>query len=264
MVRIAAPPLGRRWQDPAGCKLTPLDLKRQITGSLRKPSKAMNPREPAIVQELQWSLRADCPQEEETMKITTRFFAVLLSSLFVLAGCHELGHVEGLGDYGGTNSVMGEVRRVNPRNREIELRTDGGRKLEVRYDNRTRVTYRQRDYEVAHLEPGDYVALRTQQDRDGRLYTEQVTVRESAQDRSGRGRGSAGRLDHFEGTVEYIDGRRGTFEVRNRQKGIVLVTVPYDAPRSVSERFNRLREGDNVRVEGRFVAQDRFELENFV
>jgi hypothetical protein len=197
------------------------------------------------------------------MKITA-LFAVLYLGLFVLAGCHELGHLEGLGDYGGTHSVMGEVRHIDARNREIELRTDGGRNLEVRYDNRTRVTYRQRDYEVAHLEPGDYIALRTQQDRDGRLYTDQVTVRESAQDRSGRGRGSAGRLDSFEGTVEYIDGRRGILELRNRrQNRLVVVTLPYNAPRSVSDRFNRLREGDSVRVEGRFITQDRFELENF-
>ena len=129
--------------------------------------------------------------------------------------------------------------------------------------NRTRVTYRQRDYDVTNLEPGDYIALRTERDRDGRLYTDQVTVRESAQDRGGRGRGPGGRLDSVEGTVEYIDARRGTFDIRNRQNRVVMVTVPDNAPRAVSDRFKRLREGDNVRVEGRFITQDRFELESF-
>jgi hypothetical protein len=30
------------------------------------------------------------------------------------------------------------------------------------------------------------------------------------------------------------------------------------------ERFNRLRQGDVVRIEGRFSNQDRFDLENFL
>ena len=196
------------------------------------------------------------------MGTAARRRAVLIMSLFALAGCHELGHVDSPGDYGSTGDhLVGEVRFVDTRDREIDIRSDGGRTWRVRYDNRTRVTYRQKDYEVTELEPGDYVALRTQQDRSGRLYTDLVTVRESVQDRGGRGR--TGRLDSFEGTVEYIDNRRGLFEVRNRQNRLVVVTLPYNAPRSVSERFNRLRQGDYVRIEGRFLNQDRFELESF-
>jgi hypothetical protein len=197
------------------------------------------------------------------MKIMAHLFGIVLLGAFVLAGCHELGHVDGPGDYGGATNVVGEVRRIDTRNREIELRTDGGRNLDVRYDNRTRVTYRQKDYGVTDLEPGDYVAVRTERDRDGRLYTDQVMVRESAQDRGGRGRGPIGRLDSFEGTVESIDVRRGTFDIRNRQNRLVIVTLPDNAPRAVSNRFKRLREGDNVRVEGKFITRDRFELENF-
>ena len=193
--------------------------------------------------------------------IGARYLGILFLGLFVLAGCHELGHIDGLGDYGSTSSVVGEVRRIDTRNREIELRTDAGRNVDVRYDNRTRVTYRQRDYDVTNLEPGDYIAVRTERDGDGRLYTDQVTVRESAQDRGGRG--PIGRLDSFEGTVEYIDNRRGTFDVRNRQNRLVVVTVPDNAPRAVSDRFKRLREGDTVRVEGRFITRDRLEVENF-
>jgi hypothetical protein len=64
--------------------------------------------------------------------------------------------------------------------------------------------------------------------------------------------------------VAYIDNHRGSFEVRNRQNRLVVVTLPYNTPRAVSDRFNRLRVGDYVRVEGKFINQDRFELENFV
>lgn len=196
------------------------------------------------------------------MNIAARFFGLIVPLLFALVGCHELGHIDGLSDYGNAgDNLVGEVRQVDTRNREIELRTDAGRNWRVRYDNRTRVTYRQRDYAVMNLEPGDYIAMRTQQDRDGQLYTDQVTVRDSVQDRGGRGQG---RLDGIEGTVEYIDSQRGSFEVRDRSNRLVIVSLRFNPPRTVSDRFGRMREGDYVRIEGRFVNQDRFELENFL
>ena len=199
------------------------------------------------------------------MKIVARVFGFMAFALTALAGCHELGHVDGLGDYGSGNDVIGEVRYVDARAREIEVRSESGRTVNVRYDNRTRVTYRQKDYSVSNLEAGDYVAMRAQQDRDGRLYTDLVAVRESAQDRSGSGgrTGRPDRLDRFEGTVEYVDARRGTFEVRDRGR-LVVVSVAFNAPRTVMERFNRLRQGDFVRIEGRFSNQDRFDVENFL
>ncbi len=194
------------------------------------------------------------------MKLASRLFGILALFLLALAGCHELGHVDGPGDYGRTgDTVVGEVRNVDTRGRQIELRSDAGRTWLVGYDSNTRVIYRQREYAVTNLERGDYVAMRTQQDRDGRFYTDLVTVRESVQDRGG----GTSRLDRFEGTVEYIDARRGTFEVRDRGRS-VIVSVAFNAPRAVTDRFNRLRQGDYVRVEGRFTSQDRFDLENFI
>jgi hypothetical protein len=103
--------------------------------------------------------------------------------------------------------------------------------------------------------------VRVQQDRDGRYYADTVTVRESAQDRGTIG---GGRLDRIEGRVEYVDSRRGTFEIRDSRNRLVVVSVPFNAPRAVTDRFNRLRSGDNVRIEGRSVSADRFDLENFL
>ncbi len=199
------------------------------------------------------------------MKHVSRIFGFLAFAVLALAGCHELGQMDGPGDYGslGGNDLIGEVRHVDTRNRQIELRSDSGRNLQVRYDNNTRVVYRQRDYAVSNLEPGDYVAMRAQEDRDGRYYADYITVNEAAQDRGGSGRGGIGRLDRIEGRIEYIDSRRGSFEIRERDR-TVLVTLPYNPRRSVNDRFNRLREGDFVRVEGRYINDDRFELENFL
>jgi hypothetical protein len=202
------------------------------------------------------------------MKLSTIILGLLVWSL---TGCAELGQIGLPGDYGswGGGNIVGEVRDVDTRARQIELSTDAGRRFLVKYDNNTRVSYRQRDYAVADLEPGDHVAVLAQQDRDGRYFADLITVKESVQERSGysgpsTGSSNVGRLEKLEGRVEYVDSRRGTLEIRDRNNRLVVVSLPYNAPRAVSERLNRLREGDYVRMEGRFLNRERFELENFV
>lgn len=197
------------------------------------------------------------------MKTTARFLGIVMIAVAVFAGCHELGHVDGLGDYGGLgdSGVIGEVEYIDTRRGEIEVREDSGRIAVLSYDDRTRVIYRERNYEVANLEAGDYIAARIRQERGGRNYADTITVRESVQERTGK---SGGRLDIVEGKVEFIDPRRGTFELRDRRNRSVIVTVPFNAPRRVIDRFNRLREGDRVRIEGRAAGVDRFELESFL
>jgi hypothetical protein len=198
------------------------------------------------------------------MKLVTRLFGFLSLAALVLAGCHELGHVDGLGDYGSSSSdIVGEVQYVDTRAREVEIRTDSGRTSVVSYDNNTQVVYRQRNYSVDNLERGDYIAARVQQDRDGRPVANSITVRESVQDRGSSG-GGRGRFDRAEGRVEYVDARRGTFEIRDQRNRLIVVSVAFNSPRAVMDQFNRLRNGDYVRIEGRSVNADRFELENFL
>jgi len=196
------------------------------------------------------------------MRSTRRLLIVVALGFFVMAGCHELGHVDGIGDYGTqSNEIVGEVQNIDTRSQQIEIRTDAGRTSLIRYDNNTQVIYRQRNYQVSNLERGDYVAARIQQDRDGRNYTDTVTVRESVQDRGSTG---GARLDRIEGRVEYVDNRRGTFEIRDSRNRLIVVSVAFNAPRAVTDRFNRLRNGDFVRIEGRTVSADRFDLEDFL
>lgn len=196
------------------------------------------------------------------MRAIKQLSMVLVLAFFTLVGCHEIGHIEGPGDYGTlANEVVGEVTNVDTRGRQIEIRSDSGRTSLVRYDANTQVLYRQRNYPVANLERGDYVAARIQQERDGRYYTNTITVRESAQDRGYTG---GTRLDRAEGRVEYVDSRRGTFEIRDSRNRLIVVSVAFNAPRAITDRFNRLRNGDFVRIEGRSVSADRFDLENFL
>ncbi|MGZ8500651.1 MAG: hypothetical protein ACXW5W_19825 [Candidatus Binatia bacterium] len=196
------------------------------------------------------------------MRTIKQLSLILALAMVTLTGCLEGTGIDGLGDYGRqANEIVGEVMNVDSRSREIEIRTDSGRTSMIRYDNNTQVLYRQRTYPVANLERGDYIAARVQQDRDGRYTTNTITVRESAQD---RGTVGGSRLDRIEGRVEYVDSRRGTFELRDSRNRLIVVSVDFNAPKAVTDRFNRLRNGDQVRIEGRSVNADRFDLEKFL
>ena len=198
------------------------------------------------------------------MRITKHLRAFLSLALLAFTGCPALGPIDSPGGIGSINNdVLGEVQFVDNRTRELEIRSDSGRRSVLSFDNNTQVIYRQRTYPVSNLERGDYVAARAQQDRDGRLLVTSITVRETAQDR-GMGASVGNRLDRTEGRVEYVDTRRGTFEIRDPRNRVVVISVAYNAPRTVTDRFNRLRSGDYVRVEGRSIAADRFDMENFL
>jgi exosome complex RNA-binding protein Csl4 len=200
------------------------------------------------------------------MKLTKLLMALLLPGLLALTGCPALDIPGGLGGLGGANvnnDVVGEVQFVDSRGRTIEIRTDSGQKSVLRYDDNTQVVYRQKNYSVANLERGDYVAARVQQERDGSYFTTGITVRETAQDR-GVGASTGNQFNRLEGRVENVDARRGTFEIRDQRNRIVVVSVAFNAPRTITDRFNRLRNGDYVRIEGRGTGADRFDLENFL
>ena len=190
---------------------------------------------------------------------------VLFMSAVAAIGCDQLGQLGNLGNYGNPSpDVIGEVERVDNRAHEIETRTDSGRTVAIGYDDQTQVIYQRRNYSVANLEPGDYIAAKIERDRNGQDLADNITVRESVQERGANNPRNTRRLDRAEGKIEDIDARRGTFEMRDARNHLILVSVPFNAPRSVIDEFNNLRTGDYVRIEGRAVNPDRFDLENFV
>ena len=177
--------------------------------------------------------------------------------------------------YGYGSDIRGQVRDVG--SRTIELRTESGRNARVRYDGSTDVRYRDRRYSVRSLQRGDYVTIRTYRERDGDLYARSVEVRRSARadrvydrrrdDRADR-RVPPRRSDVYartsvEGRVGRVDRRGGRFELRDTRQGTVWVTVPRNASRGMRERISRLREGQHVRLQGRFLSGNRFEVEGF-
>jgi hypothetical protein len=102
---------------------------------------------------------------------------------------------------------------------------------------------------------------RVERDRDRDRYDRDRDRDRDRYDRDRRDR--RGREDRISGTVTYVDKKRQAFSVRERDNEVVTVLVPSDLPSRDRERFANLQKGDNVRIEGRFEARDKFTLEEF-
>jgi tRNA(Ile2) C34 agmatinyltransferase TiaS len=63
--------------------------------------------------------------------------------------------------------------------------------------------------------------------------------------------------------VGQIDHNRGMFQLQTQQ-GTFTVTLPYNPGNATTDYFNRLRTGDNIRMEGTVTGQGRIELYRFI
>jgi hypothetical protein len=206
------------------------------------------------------------------MRVTGLFAAAALT--LVSAGCAQtagigdiLGGVLGGGTPAGMESgaVVAEVQGIDTNNQVLQFRTEQGQNVNIRFDSRTRVVYQQQEYPVTSLERGDVVRATVSQTNNNEYYTSYIEVQQSVQDRTG-GTGSGtvdNRLYQLQGSVDQIDYSRGLFTMRTSNGSILTVAMPYNPRVADKDRFERIRRGDNVRVEGRYVSQNRLELERF-
>lgn len=199
--------------------------------------------------------------------------AALVLPLLATAGCAGIALEDVLGGMGGMggSTVEGEIRYVDERDREIELRSSGGfgGTTRVRYDSGTEVFYRDRRYSVSALEPGDLVSIRLERDSRGGRHADEIHVRRSARDGGSGGGGEyddypSGGIRSLQGRVGWVDTRRGRFELEEGSYGrTYVVSLPYNPGSSTVDRFRRLRRGDNIRIEAELLGQDRVELVRF-
>jgi hypothetical protein len=191
----------------------------------------------------------------------------LALALTASAGCEGIALVGRPTLELGQDEFVAEVERLDTSSREIHLRPNNSRTRVVGYSADARVAYRGREYPVTQLEAGDIVAMQLKQDSRGNSYTDLIRVQESIRDRD-QGRGGITRpgtgIQTVDGRVEQVDFQRSSFEIRGQSRDRIFVSLPYNARRSDVDRFRALRVGDNVRVEGRFLDRERFELENFL
>jgi hypothetical protein len=177
-----------------------------------------------------------------------------------------LGGAMGGQGAGQNGQVVVEVQGVDTRQQVIQVRTQDGQQGNVMFDQNTVVSYQNQQYPVTALERGDVVAMQLQQGQQGQTYVSQIVVQQSVQERTGQGTGTvggSGQMQQIYGRVGQIDHNRGMFQLQTQQ-GTVTVALPYNPGNATTEYFNRLRTGDNVRLEGTLTGNGRVELYRFI
>ena len=172
-----------------------------------------------------------------------------------------LGNILGSVLGGGGNELAGTIQGVDTRNQQIGIIQSNGQTVGVRYDNNTRVIYQNQNYPVTALENGDQVVARIQDSGNGNYYTDSIQVTQSAQN-GGSGTGS-GSVQSFQGTVRQVDIQNGLFTIDGGTGYIVTVSMPYNPSRADLNRFQNLRQGDQVRFYGVALNNTRIELRQF-
>ena len=138
------------------------------------------------------------------------------------------------------------------------LKTSGGQRVLLSYDNQTAVVYQNQNYPVTALERGDQVTARVQSTSNGAYYTDLVQVDQSVSSASG----GSGSVQSLQGTVGQIDRSNGVFRLDGNNAS-VIVSLPYNVRQSDLNMFQSLRVGDRVRLYGVFVNNSRVELRQF-
>jgi len=158
---------------------------------------------------------------------------------------------------GAPSIITATVNGIDTNLREVYLRTANNQHYVVNYMNQTRVTDRTREYAVNGLRAGDQVRVDLRQGDDRRLYADRIVL-ESA------GTPETSGIRTVEGTVERILKERGFLELRTVSGDLLTIYVPESSSEATKSHFNRVREGDHVRVEGERLSENRMELLAFL
>ena len=164
------------------------------------------------------------------------------------------------------DEVVGEITALNLPLNQITVRSTENHASRavtrlIHLEENTQVLYRGRELPLSSLEIGDIVALQLRNRNRGGS-TNLVRLEQSRTDRQARQFGTGSQ--RIEGTVERVDSSNGTFELRERSGNNVRVSLAPNAHSPVADQVRRLRRGDHVLAEGKFVAGDRFELEELL
>ena len=199
---------------------------------------------------------------QRAIRKTAVAFAIVAVSACSSAG--GLGNILGsvLGGGGSGNELAGTIQSVDTRNQQLAITQSNGQSVAVRYDNQTRVVYQNQNYSVSSLEYGDQVVARITDAGNGSYYTDSIQVTQSVGN-GGTSGGNAGNVQSFQGTVRQVDIQNGLFTVDNGGGYVITVSMPYNPSRADLNRFQNLRQGDNVRFYGVPLNNSRIELRQF-
>ena len=186
--------------------------------------------------------------------------------VLALGACAQLGSVGNVlgGVLGGQNQVQGIIRGVDTRAQQIVIQQSDGSNVALAYDAQTQVVYNNQNYSVTSLDPGDQVTARVQSTNNGGYYTDLVQVDQPVSGSGGTAGGTTnGTIQNIQGTVRQIDTTNGLFTMDVQNYGTITVSLPYNVSRNDQLRFQSLRNGDNVRIAGVFLNNQRVELRQF-
>ena len=191
--------------------------------------------------------------------------AAAVSTLLVLAACSSSGGLRNvlgsvLGGGQEANQVSGYVQGVDTRSQLIALQSSNGQSVNIRYDQYTKVVYNNKGYPVTSLDRGDQVTARIQSTQNG-YYTDLVQVDQPIQGSDGST--ASGNVQTIQGTVRGVDRQNGLFSLDLGTGTRVTVSMPYSPSRTDLNRFQSLRQGDNVRIAGVYLNSSRVELRQF-
>lgn len=188
-----------------------------------------------------------------------------LALLIATAGCAQAG---GLGEIlggvlnapAGGNQLSGTIQGVDTRAQQVFVQQSNGQTVALRYDNNTQVTYNNQNYPVTALEQGDMVTARIQDAGNNNYYVDLIEVTQSVSSTSGSG---SGQLYTLQGTVRNVDRANGLFTMSTSNSGVITVSMPYNARSTDVSRFNALRVGDRIQIQGSYLNESRVELRQF-
>lgn len=191
---------------------------------------------------------------------STPRFLFAASFALLLSACASVG------DYGypGTGypptparqELLGTVSNVDHGNRRFLLGEDGGRRADVSYDARTRLTYRGQAHPVSGLEPGDRVRVHASRGYGSVWLAQDIEVLQDVRAGGyGSGYGSGyGDMVQRSGVVDYVDPRARIIGYTEGGYTGSRQQVGYDSRTIVEYRGRRypvdaLERGDLVRLE---------------
>ena len=170
------------------------------------------------------------------------------------------------------SQLQGTVESVDPRYNRILLVVDDPRsgrtqRMEVRYDERTRLVYQGRESAIEGLERGDVIRFDAVQ--TGReVYARQIEVVRNVRDGGYGGQYGGGYGNDLRGSVALVDTRMRLIRLEGAGYGND-VQLAYDARTTVeyqgrSYRPENLQRGDIVRIQARQVGNNQWLAERII
>lgn len=181
---------------------------------------------------------------------------VLLAVVVVLQACENIALMPRplIEAPNQARNVTATVNGIDRGQRELYLRTANNQHYVVNYTTGTRVTDRGRDVNIDDLRTGDRVRIELREGTGKRLFADEIEVEGF----------TGGATRTVEGTVERIVPERGFLELRGLNGALITVYVPEGSNVETRNRFQRIRVGDTVRLEGeRLDEENRLELVAF-